>query len=331
MPPKSPKPHANFSAPAATIPGEADLLAAVLADPGDDTARLAYADWLDEHDDPRGAHLRDTVTAFRRGTKLPRESRAWKAWTDLVGVDLMRSLWQNTPPTKFSQTVLGLARPAVNFVAQRAAEAKIPVGASKFGGGPDLPPGTAWPVFKGVPLAFLAQINLSELAVSPAARELPANGMFSVFCHFDPDGGNDDFPKGSWKLFHFPDVSRLTRNLPPEVPFNPCRLAFTEGLTVPDPDSPWNKTIGFGHDDDAEDMYREAIVGPVGGHQLLGYPAPIQGDVLGKKSVRHLLTIDADDKPDWSWGDGGSLYFLIDAADLKAHRFDRIRLEMQCC
>ncbi|WP_439627896.1 DUF1963 domain-containing protein [Gemmata sp.] len=330
MPPKSPKPHANFPAPAAALRGEADLLAAVLADPGDDTARLVYADWLDEHDDPRGQYLRDTVAAFRNGTKLPRESRTWKAWSDLVGIDLMRRLWQQTP-TEFSQTVLGLARPAVNFVAKRTAEAKIPVGASKFGGGPDLPAGAKWPVYRGAPLSFLAQINLAELAPSPACRELPSSGVLSVFCYYDPDEGNDAFPKGSWKLLHFPDASKLTRNLPPEVSFSPCRLVFTECLTVPDPDSPWNKTIGFGHHEDAEDMYREVIVGPVGGHQLLGYPVPIQCDPLDKKTVRHLLTIDADDKPDWMWGDGGALYFLITEADLKAHRFDRVRLAMQCC
>src|SRR5262245_39994631 len=29
------------------------------ADPADDTARLAYADWLEEHGDPRAAWVRD--------------------------------------------------------------------------------------------------------------------------------------------------------------------------------------------------------------------------------------------------------------------------------
>lgn len=329
MPSKSPKPHVNFPDPAATLPGEEAFLAAVVAAPGDDTARLVYADWLDEHDDPRGKYLRDTVTAFRGGTKLPRELRTWKAWTDLVGIDLMRRLWQKAPPTKFSQTVLGLARPAVNVVAKRTAEAKIPLGASKFGGGPDLPPGANWPGYRGAPLSFLAQINLAELAPSPACHELPASGMLSVFCHYDPDGGNDDFPKGSWNLLHFPDSSKLFRSLPPEVSFNPCRLAFRECTTVPDPESPWNKAIGFGHHEDAEDLYREVIVGPVGGHQLLGYPAPLQDDPLRKTTVRHLLTIDSDEKPGWAWDEAGSLFFLIDEADLKAGRFDRVRMEMQ--
>jgi uncharacterized protein (TIGR02996 family) len=327
MPPKSPKPHANFPAPAATLPGEADLLAAVLADPGDDTARLVYADWLDEHDDPRGKYLRDTVTAFRNGTNLPPPASRFKCWRNLVGIDLMRRL---KTATAFSDVVLRLARPAVSVLTTRAADAKIPVGASKFGGGPDLPPEAKWPVYRGAPLSFLAQINLAELAPSPACRELPASGMLSVFCHYDPDGGNDDFPKGSWKLLHFPDASKFTRNLPLDVSFNPCRLAFSECLTLPDPDSPWRKQLSLHVHRDAPEMYRDFVMGGQLGYPILGYPSPIQGDMLGKKSVRHLLTLYSDDKVGWMWGDGGSLYFLIDEADLKAHRFDRVRLAMQC-
>src|SRR5262245_5430925 len=34
------------------------FLRAIVADPGDDTTRLVYADWLDEQDDPRGVFLR---------------------------------------------------------------------------------------------------------------------------------------------------------------------------------------------------------------------------------------------------------------------------------
>lgn len=34
------------------------FIRAIVDSPGDDTARLVYADWLDERDDPRGAYLR---------------------------------------------------------------------------------------------------------------------------------------------------------------------------------------------------------------------------------------------------------------------------------
>jgi uncharacterized protein (TIGR02996 family) len=38
---------------------EADFLRALSSDPGDDVARLAFADWLEEHGDPRAAWVRD--------------------------------------------------------------------------------------------------------------------------------------------------------------------------------------------------------------------------------------------------------------------------------
>jgi len=332
MPPKP-----TFPEPAATLPGEADILASVLANLGDDTAKLVYADWLDEHDDPRGKLLRNAVTAFRAGTKMTAVPSKFNAWTDLVGIELMRRVWSKTP-TEFGTTVLGLAKPALCVISTKAAEAKIPVGASKFGGGPDLPPSAKWPVFRGNPLSFLAQFNLAELAVSPACRELPATGMLSVFSVYDKDEGNDDFPKGSWKLIYFPDTSKLTRNLPPEVSFNPCRLSFTEFLSVPDIESrwaveialaKWTDGIAYVEQEDPLELYREEILGAQAGCRILGYPIPIQDDPLSKKTMRHLLTIDTDDTAGWSWGDGGSLYFKMTEAGLKAHRFDRVQMEMQ--
>ncbi len=51
---------------------EPGLLAAIAADPGDDLARLVYADWLDEHDQPeRAEYLRLHVEIAR----LEREGR----------------------------------------------------------------------------------------------------------------------------------------------------------------------------------------------------------------------------------------------------------------
>ncbi len=47
------------------------LLRAVIDNPGDETPRLAYADWLDERNDPRGRYLRAEsawASAWRKGT-----------------------------------------------------------------------------------------------------------------------------------------------------------------------------------------------------------------------------------------------------------------------
>src|SRR4051794_19797957 len=42
---------------------EAAFWAALAAEPGDDTARLAFADWLEEHSDPRSHWMRDAELA----------------------------------------------------------------------------------------------------------------------------------------------------------------------------------------------------------------------------------------------------------------------------
>lgn len=48
---------------------EEALIRAMIDSPGDDTARLVYADWLDERDDPRGAYLRAELEWAQSGEK----------------------------------------------------------------------------------------------------------------------------------------------------------------------------------------------------------------------------------------------------------------------
>jgi uncharacterized protein (TIGR02996 family) len=62
------------------VPTEAELLAAIYADPGDDAARAVYADWLQERGDPRG-ELIAMQLAGRVGPRerllLERHERTW--------------------------------------------------------------------------------------------------------------------------------------------------------------------------------------------------------------------------------------------------------------
>ena len=94
-------------------------------------------------------------------------------------------------------------------------------------------------------------------------------------------------------------------------------------------------------------------------HHLLGHPDLIQNDLrLEAQLVQHglfcgdetgfqdpkaeglkagaedwnlLLQIDTDENcPGWMWGDSGTLYFLIRDQDLKARRFDKATMVLQC-
>jgi len=49
-------------------PEDEPFIRAIVDQPGDDTPRLVYADWLEDRDDPRGRFLRAEVGAMRAGT-----------------------------------------------------------------------------------------------------------------------------------------------------------------------------------------------------------------------------------------------------------------------
>jgi uncharacterized protein (TIGR02996 family) len=63
---------------------ESGFLQALLDDPDDQTSRLIFADWLDEHDDPRGEFLRLQaelavwVPEYARRTVLQQRERDWR-------------------------------------------------------------------------------------------------------------------------------------------------------------------------------------------------------------------------------------------------------------
>jgi hypothetical protein len=62
-------------------------------------------------------------------------------------------------------------------------ELNLPMGGSRFGFVPDLPPGVAWPQHDGQPLMFLAQIDCSSLPHWPGSS-LPVEGWLYVFATF---------------------------------------------------------------------------------------------------------------------------------------------------
>src|SRR5262245_51387230 len=60
-------------------------------------------------------------------------------------------------------------------------ENEIPLGQSKMGGNPDLPADFVWPMFGNLPLTFMAQFRLSDLAAFDIDHELPQNGILYFF------------------------------------------------------------------------------------------------------------------------------------------------------
>jgi uncharacterized protein (TIGR02996 family) len=329
-----PKAHQPFPAPAAVHDGEADILARVIDNLADHDAKLVYADWLEERNDPRGPLLRDFVQAFRGGKKkLPSVKAAPKPWAALMGFRIIEEA-HNTVLAPLTDDVLKIARPAIEYTTKEAPEKSIPVGASKFGGRPDLPPGTKWPEHEGEPLAFLGQFNLAELQASPVARDLPSAGLLSAFALYRGDG-DDWFPDGAWRLLHTADVSKVARTALPEeleeeAQFPACRVEFAEALALPPDRAKEAEGLGLEDAHPADNVYCELYYSLCRGDHLLGYPFPIQGNEFRGKGERHLLSICGNEDTGWEFGDGGALYFIIGTKALAAGKFGGVKMFMDC-
>src|SRR5947209_3647534 len=123
---------------AAALPGEYAFISAIAADLCDDTAKLVYADWLEEQGDPRAAFVRELVAAanhLKDKPKLPDKSALPRAWTNMLGAALLEGILK-ADLVDVAESVLRLARPIVTITTAKVKENLIPVGSSKFGGHP---------------------------------------------------------------------------------------------------------------------------------------------------------------------------------------------------
>ncbi|NOU32121.1 MAG: DUF1963 domain-containing protein [Polyangiaceae bacterium] len=175
------------------------------------------------------------------------------------------------------------------------------VGASRFGGMPDLPPDFPWPRWEGFteedlhlppgayvpramdpgPLSFLAQLDLASIP-DPEGR-LPATGLLSFF--FDawqqPDGRPWD--RGAARVLYFEDTSAVARASAPDDLHEELRFA-ERGVTceVMATLPLWAFELGLKLPDPGDDRYWELasqIAGPAPYHRLGGWPALVQNEM----------------------------------------------------
>jgi uncharacterized protein YwqG/predicted DNA-binding protein (MmcQ/YjbR family) len=253
-----------------------------------------------------------------------------------------------------------LARHAILLRTKKSSEAKIPTGATKVGGRPDLPAKAEWPAYRDdKPLAFLAQINLAGVAKrgSPI-KGLPAAGLLSVFSvwgwmksdDFDPqvpqDGTGANQEENGWTVvLHTPARIRLERRKPPRG-VNSCKAAAAEAtpiLSLPNHRAePPLAALNWSDDeyerfDEMQSDFRSIQLGHWfrGGtdswHQLGGYARFQQcfpEEVL-EKGLAMFLQVGTDANTGMHWGDGGELTFYADARALAKGRFERLWGECQ--
>lgn len=81
--------------------------------------------------------------------------------------------------------ICSVARPALK-IEVIPTDSEIPVGATKFGGKPDLSDDMSWPEYEGKLHTFIGQFRLEDVQETQAGRLLPRSGLLSFFVFDDP-------------------------------------------------------------------------------------------------------------------------------------------------
>ena len=247
-------------------------------------------------------------------------------------------------PTRLQAASIERLLPAIALTAKRADDDEIPVGASKFGGAPDVPQGFEWPSWDGQPLGFMAQINLEDIAPFDLEGTLPASGILSFFyCanhDFWPRGAAD---KEGWRVCYFEQDLRRAKE-PPALRAWCVTAVISANVVCNMPQSlfwelqeaceTWTEAAWEQWEKSLAELY------PQKPHLMLGYPREVQSDARevvsqaterGEASDWHLLLqMDTDAEIGFTWGDGGAIFYLMHRDDLANRDFDKCCLVAQC-
>lgn len=332
---------------ASSLIGEHSLLTHVVENMSDHDRKREYASWLRRQGDPRGTFLDAVLDQWNAGSgELPTDDSLSIVWQRMCGVTLLQEMRRSG-----LDDVIGLfaaVRPAL-MINPEVSESELPIGASKFGGMPDLPGDRAWPEFRRKLLKFVGQINLADIASTQLVGELPAEGLLSFFVFDDcalsgeVAGGG---ASGASKVFFSPSASGLERRAPHKrfVEGNEiapeCSLEFEETLDLPyfglfqldwagaDQITGCRRAIQIGltkqHSDAIDDLHRSLMPDAEERSHLLGWSHPqVAADDPLDEAHRNLLTVASESTCEFCWADGHQLYFGISDMDLKNRNFDQ--------
>lgn len=185
-----------------------------------------------------------------------------------------------------------LAKNAISITLVTCDDDDLPVGASKFGGCPDLPAGMEWcrRPDNDIPLSFVAQVNFAEAAPFDTDGKLPRQGMLYFFYDCSPDGmpwGFDPEDADGWNVCYYDgDPAALTRWDAPEdleeddngIRFGAARMDFEARMELPS-ESDLTNGLAWPVGDDLQDRYWEWLdeQGDDLINKLLGHADPVQG------------------------------------------------------
>lgn len=281
--------------------------------------------------------------------------------------DLISSKLADPRLSRVAGSLSAMLQPAIRLQTFSCNEDELPLGSSRIGGRPDLPDDVMWPIWKDEPLAFLAQINLSDLSKFSFASVLPREGWLYFFYDANQSTwGFDPNDKGSWAVVFIPNSKTQIRRreVPSGIPQNgfykSCGVK-SRAIITPQPwESPAVEKLKLSRTE--QDVYMEFLdelrENERVSHQLIGHPQPIQGDMQlecqlvvnglycgnstgysdprakelarGAENWGLLFQLDSDDEAGMMWGDVGRLYFWINQENLLHRRFEESWMVLQC-
>jgi len=234
----------------------------------------------------------------------------------------------------------------------------LPIGATKQGGEPDLPPGTDWPKYsrRGIPglrntskpMTFLAQLHCADLKPF-APSQFPDFGLLLFFATFEQNTlvcDDNECPIGC-VLFSTDHADSLTRTPFPRALYfgdrlPPCSLKIEASTGVGFDSLSEAIECRFGYSQEIEDriwnLYSQEFI-PSGHHKLFGPPSTLELDITEEARLLAKAdeSLESDATTDWLLllefdladlpvDEGGRLYFMIRRDDLAACRFNKTYL-----
>ena len=146
---------------------------------------------------------------------------------------------------EIEERIVQVAKPSIRIEPTPANDDDLPIGASKFYGNPDLPPGFQWPYWSDLPMIFGMQLRLSDVAIAWGAENnpLPSEGWLYFFFG---DTYYLESEEKDWQIYYVPNEKQpLKRLIQPEpdkkkhphskkIVLSPQCIKFSKKLSLAD-------------------------------------------------------------------------------------------------
>jgi uncharacterized protein YwqG len=236
-------------------------------------------------------------------------------------------LLRDSLPAERAARIEALIRDSIAITTRKTKKTDTATGASRLGGVPDLPNGSAWPSKRDGGVDFVGQLRLEDLAPFDIHHRLPANGLLSFFHGFLTNGEYE----AEARIFYFPDARHgLSPCEPPQVARlrgrpTPRGIDFAPMALLPPHCSPLVPREG--KDDPYvelfDTLYQTYGDEDVWFHGLFGFDRPREGEQRADEEV--LLRLDANDAP-YDFVEAACAYYFIPRADLTRMNLANVRL-----